>query len=267
MKILSFGNPKGGAGKTVSAVNFAYALERKGKKVLLIDSDPRGSIEVYLNIENQYNLFELIKEQYIHVNVNDFDKYITKKNGVDIIISSDELLNIKNYFVLDRKDPQGIYNCVENLIYLFKDYDYVIFDTEGTVNDLTIAILNSTDYILTPSKASPIDLNGVVDLLNTYDIVKRSNRKLEIRKIFLVGVKERTTAYKLAKEEFEEYFSDKNEYNFSKLNIREDQNIINSMNKNIDIFSYKNSSSASIDYRNLVDEFLEEEKEREGILQ
>lgn len=263
MKIISVTNPKGGAAKTVSAINFAYALVNKGKKVLLIDSDPRSSIEVYLNIENSSNIYEMIIEQYREVHISNLEKYITHKNGLDIIISTEELKDLNTYFVLKENDSQAIYSCIENLLYLFEGYDYVIFDTEGTVNEFNLAILNSTDYIFTPSKASNIDLKGVVDLLNTFKIAKRKNKKLEIRKIFLVCVKERTNAYKLAKKDFEDYFSDKKEYNFTESSIREDQNIINAMNDNKDIFSYKNSSGAAIDYRNLADEFLTEENERE----
>ena len=263
MKILSFVNPKGGAAKTVSAITFAYALVKRGKKVLLIDSDPRSSIQVHLKINNEHNLVKLILKQYNDVIVTDFDNYITKKNGLDIIISSEELINLNSYFVLEKKDNQAIYSCIENLLYLFEDYDYVIFDTEGTVNDFNSAILNCTDYIFTPSRASNGDLKGVIDLLDTYDIAKKKNKKLEIRKIFLVCVKERTKAYKEAKEDFENYFSNKSQYNYTESNIRDDQNIVNAMNNGLDIINYKNSSNAAIDYRNLADEFLEEEAERE----
>ena len=182
---------------------------------------------------------------------------------MDIIISSEELINLNSYFVLEKKDNQAIYSCIENLLYLFEDYDYVIFDTEGTVNDFNSAILNCTDYIFTPSRASNVDLKGVIDLLDTYDIAKKKNKKLEIRKIFLVCVKERTKAYKEAKEDFENYFSNKSQYNYTESNIRDDQNIVNAMNNGLDIINYKNSSNAAIDYRNLADEFLEEEAERE----
>ncbi|MCP1225504.1 ParA family protein [Sebaldella sp. S0638] len=263
MKILSFVNPKGGAAKTVSAITFAYALVKRGKKVLLIDSDPRSSIQVHLKINNENNLIKLIMKQYNDVIVTDFENYITPKNGLDIIISSEELINLNNYFILEKKDNQAIYSCIENLLYLFEDYDYVIFDTEGTVNDFNSAILNCTDYIFTPSRASNVDLKGVIDLLDTYDIAKKKNKKLEIRKIFLVCVKERTKAYKEAKEDFENYFFDKPQYNYTESNIRDDQNIVNAMNNGLDIINFKNSSNASIDYRNLADEFLEEELERE----
>lgn len=51
MKIISVVNPKGGAGKTVTAVNISYALHNRGKKVLLIDADARGAVSVYLGLK------------------------------------------------------------------------------------------------------------------------------------------------------------------------------------------------------------------------
>ena len=222
MKIISVVNPKGGAGKTVTAVNISYALHNRGKKVLLIDADARGAVSVYLGLKNENTLFHLIKEQYEKLNVFDLK--------------------------------------IVNILYLFEDYDYVIFDTEGTVNNLTKAVLKATDYIFAPSKSSAIDINGLADLLNMYDISRVINPKLEIRKIFLVQTKQNTIVYKETKDELMKYFSN-NE--FSEISVREDQNILNSMKQQKDIFSYRSYSNAAIDYKNLVDEFLEEEEESE----
>lgn len=260
MKIISVGNPKGGAGKTVTSVNLSYALVRKGKKVLLIDSDPRSAIKAYLNIDKKDNFTfdELIKKHY-EFEVDNIRDYITEKNGVDVIISSNKITKIEVLFrEYHELTKQEFLLIIRNLRTLFKNYDYVIFDTEGTINELNTAILNATDYIFIPTKSSNIDLNGVPDIINATEKIKKTNENLEIKKVFLVDVNDRTNSFKEAKKEFENYFKDSG-INFSENYIRHDQNIVNAMNQYKDIFSYKNSSNAAIDYRNLVDEFLESE--------
>ena len=242
MKIISVVNPKGGAGKTVTAVNISYALHNRGKKVLLIDADARGAVSVYLGLKNENTLFHLIKEQYEKLNVFDLKKYIIEKNGIDIIISDAELNKMDGYFIVENQDAQSQIDSIVN------------------IHNLTKAVLKATDYIFAPSKSSAIDINGLADLLNMYDISRVINPKLEIRKIFLVQTKQNTIVYKETKDELMKYFSN-NE--FSEISVREDQNILNSMKQQKDIFSYRSYSNAAIDYKNLVDEFLEEEEENE----
>ena len=250
MKIISVINPKGGSAKTVSSVNICYALIKYGFRVLLIDSDPRGNIETYLEIRNENTLFELIKEQYELFFINDLQKYIKQRNGLDIITSSSSLAKIDRYF---KEDVESELDSISDIKYLFKDYDFVVFDTEGTVNLLTKAILKVTDYIFTPTQASNIDINGIKDLINIFEISKRKNPNLELKKIFIVRAKKNTNAYKNFSTQLKNYF---HEDQFSNICIREDQNIVNSMSLKSDIFNYKASSNAAIDYQNLVIEFL-----------
>ena len=261
MKIISVINPKGGAGKTVTGINIAYALKNKGKKVLLIDTDPRGAIASYLDIRNENTIFEALKECYDNLGMVDKEKYINEKNGVDIIISNIYFNQIDEFFKREGDESrQEQLKIFKDFFENFSEYDFIVIDTEGTVNNLTKAVLKATDYIFAPSKSSAIDINGLADLLNMYDISKVSNPKLEIRKIFLVQTKQNTIVYKETKDELMKYFSN-NE--FSEISVREDQNILNSMKQQKDIFSYRSYSNAAIDYKNLVDEFLQEEEEDE----
>ena len=252
MKILTFANPKGGAGKTVSSINFAYGLSRLGYKTLLIDTDPRGGVSICLGIENENTLFDLIKE-YNESFVDNIEKYKNHKNGVDIIISDYEIAKFDTYFDSDTVSATFI---MKNLISeFFNSYDFIVIDTEGTVNALSASILYATQDIFIPTQASNLDLTGVRDILGLSKNISRQNSELNIRKVFLIRAKMNTIAFKEFQNSLGSFF---NEKQFSHIAIRENQDIINAVNAQLDIFSYKNSSNGAIDYRNLVDEYIDE---------
>ena len=199
MKIISIVNPKGGAGKTVSAINIAYALKNKGKKVLLIDTDPRGAIASYLNIKNDNTIFEALKECYDSLGMVDKEKYINEKNGVDIIISNIYFNQIDEFFKREGdENGQEQLKIFKDFFENFSEYDFIVIDTEGTVNNTIRGILNVTDYVFAPSKVSFIDTNGLRDLLEMMEISKMDNPKIKLYKIFFVQVKENTKVYKKA---------------------------------------------------------------------
>ena len=258
MKIISIINPKGGAGKTVTAVNIAYALKNKGKRVLLIDTDPRGAIATYLAIENKNTILEAIKENYENLGMLDISKYIYEKNEVDVIVSNSNLTELDEYFRKEG-DIEGEFKMFKELSKHFSVYDYVVIDTEGTVNNTIRAILNATDYIFAPTKVSFIDTNGLRDLLKMVEIGKRNNPKISLEKIFCVQAKENTKVFKKTHSELKRAFEELLCGNcYSDIYIREDANILNSMEEHKDIFSFRKNSSSAIDYKNLVNEFLEE---------
>ena len=113
MKILTFANPKGGAGKTVSSINFAYALSNLGYKTLLIDTDPRGGVSICLGIENENTLFNKI----INARNNDDlksigvkkDRFDTIKEGSFIFKTILDELNIKEVVSSGVGVREGVY--------------------------------------------------------------------------------------------------------------------------------------------------------------
>ena len=253
MKIISVINPKGGAGKTVTGINIAYALKNKGKTVLLIDTDPRGAIASYLDVRNDNTIFEALKECYDSLGMVNKEKYINEKNGADIIISNIYFNQIDEFFKREGDESgQEQLKIFKDFFENFSEYDFIVIDTEGTVNNTIRGILNVTDYVFAPLKASFIDTNGLRDLLEMMEIAKMDNPKIKLYKIFFVQVKENTKVFKKAHMAMKKILKE----NYSDIYVREDANISNSMEEHMDIFIFKKSSNAAIDYKNLVNEFL-----------
>jgi chromosome partitioning protein len=84
MKVISFSIFKGGTGKSTSTVNTAYALAKKGKKVLVVDVDQQASATRYLDLDPEAspNLYE------VYMGVKQAPLAIRKsKHGVDVLAS------------------------------------------------------------------------------------------------------------------------------------------------------------------------------------
>ena len=94
-RVIAVSNQKGGVGKTVSCVNLGIGLAQEGKKVLLIDADPQGSLTISLGYEEpdemEYSLATLMMNIVNDEKLNIEKTILHHKEGVDLIPANIEL--------------------------------------------------------------------------------------------------------------------------------------------------------------------------------
>ena len=193
-KVIAVSNQKGGVGKTVSCVNLGIGLAQEGKKVLLIDADPQGSLTISLGYEEpdemEYSLATLMLNIVNDEKLNMEKTILHHKEGVDLIPANIELSAIEVSLVNEMSRELIMRSLVERLR---EFYDFIIIDCMPSLGMMTINALACADSVLIPVQAAYLPVKGLQQLIKTIGRVKKQlNPKLRIEGILLTMVDNRT---------------------------------------------------------------------------
>lgn len=191
---IAIANQKGGVAKTTTAVNLGIGLARAGKRVLMIDNDPQGSLTEALGFQEPDKLeitlatiMELVLEEKKFVPT---DGILHHKEGVDLMPANIELSGIETSLVGVISNESLLSEYIE----LVEDnYDYIIIDCSPNLGHLTLNALVAANDVIIPVQAAYLPIKGLQQLLNTICRVKKKlNKSLNIMGILLTMVDYRT---------------------------------------------------------------------------
>lgn len=188
-RIIAIANQKGGVGKTTTSINLSASLAAKGKKVLMIDTDPQGNATSGFGVDKndlENTIYELILGEC------SIEDCILKEviPGVSILPSNVNLAAAEIELIgVERKE----YILKNEIDWVRDAYDYIIIDCPPSLSMLTVNAMTTANTVLVPIQCEYYALEGLSQLIHTVNLVKeRLNPDLDMEGVVFTMFDSRT---------------------------------------------------------------------------
>lgn len=247
-KIVSIANQKGGVGKTTTSINLSTILAKKGKKVLMIDADPQGNASSGVGVDKE------VEESVYDILIGDTEiKNIVIKTNIKNLYVCPSNINLAGAEVELVSVMSREYRLKEKLDEVKDEYDYIIIDCPPSLGLITLNAFTASDSVLIPVQCEYYALEGLGQLINTINLVKKHlNKNIDIEGALLTMYDARTNLSNQVVKEVKKYFNDKVYKNVIPRNVK----LSEAPSYGMPISIYDPRSKGAKSYEKFVKEFM-----------
>ena len=253
MKTICIFNQKGGVGKTTTNINVCSYLAMLGYKVLAIDIDPQGNTTSGLGVDKRkitQSMYEVLCGR------TSLEKIIIQSQLVDNLYIAPANMDLAGAEIEIMARDKREFILHKELEVLNEKFDFVFIDCPPSLGMLTINSLVASNSVLIPIQAEYYALEGVAQLVNTVNLVKKSlNKDLEIEGTIMTMYDSRTNLSNEVYKEVKGYFGDKLYEATIPRNIR----LAEAPSFGLPIVLYDDKCKGAQAYESLTNEFLKKQ--------
>lgn len=199
-KIISIANNKGGVAKTTTSVNLACALQKMGRRTLLVDMDPQSSLTVYFGLDP------------LTLQRSTYDVLMGKCSPEEAIVRIGEVELMPASITLSAGEMElsariGRETVLRRALAPLRErYDAIVIDNSPSLGVLTVNSMMASDFIVAPTEPSFLALKGLEILFGVIEQVQELYPALEMLGVLITQYDNRTTHHREAAEAIRERY-------------------------------------------------------------
>ncbi len=248
MQTIAVLNQKGGVGKTTTVVNLAAYMAKKGKRVLIVDSDPQGNATSGIGVDKR-NLAKTLYDVLIDQAERTEDAIVASSIENVWLLPANETLAAAEVDLVQALEREKQLRRVLSQL----DFDIALIDCPPSLGLLTINALSAAEHIIIPVQAEYYALEGLGQLL---DIVQRVrgglNPQLELLAVVVTMHDKRTMLSGQVQSELAKHFGDKLLKNTIPRNVR----LAEAPSFGVSIFEHDKWSKGARSYKLVAEEIM-----------